>query len=186
MTPYNYSKRIVPKPILPETVRAESGTPLNTNFAYATNFHLTIPKISEAVYFCTEVVFPEFSCDAIRLPARFAPTLKFYGNKINHGDMTVKFIVNEDYSNYRQVESWFKSTLVWEDFFRTGDDFRQLSNVGQLLILSNKKNPIARFVLNGLFVTNLTNIEYNSALTDTPVSTATATFQFSTYDLGTL
>jgi hypothetical protein len=75
---------------------------------------------------------------------------------------------------------------VWEDFFKTGDDFKQLSNVGYLLILSNKKNPIARFTLNGLFITNLTNIEYNNGLTDTPVATATATFQFSTYDLETI
>jgi hypothetical protein len=131
-------------------------------------------------------VFPDFSCDAIRLPARFAPTLKFYGNKVTHGDMTVKFIVNENYSNYKQAEDWFKTSLVWEDFFKTGDDFKQLSNVGYLLILSNKKNPIARFTLNGLFITNLTNIEYNNGLTDTPVATATATFQFSTYDLETI
>lgn len=99
--------------------------------------------------------------------------------------MSVKFIVNEDYSNYNQMNDWFKQTLVYEDFFKTGTDLsiNLLSNAGQLIILNNKKNPIASFKIQGLFITGLSSIEYNSALTDATPATATATFQFSTYDL---
>jgi hypothetical protein len=83
---------------------------------------------------------------------------------------------------------WYKSTLVFEDFFKTGIDtsINLLSNVGHLLILSNKKNPVARFRFNGLMITGITSIEYNSALTDATATTATATFAFSSYDLDSL
>jgi hypothetical protein len=162
-----------------------AGQPVDTNLAFASNFRLVIPKIRTGVYFCTEVSFPDMTCDPLRLPVPFAPSLKFFGNKVSHGDLSMKFIVNEDYSNYNQLNDWFKATLVYEDFFKTGSDtgINIVSNTGHLLILSSKKTPIAKFRLNGLMITGLSSIEYNSALTDSTATTATATFQFSTYDL---
>jgi hypothetical protein len=178
------------KPMIPQdrVAGALQNTPENTNPSFASNFRLMIPKVRSGVYFCTEVSFPDMTCEPIRVPMRMAPALKFFGHKITHGDMTVKFIVNEDYSNYQQMVDWYKSTLVFEDFFKTGIDtsINLLSNVGHLLILSNKKNPVARFRFNGLMITGITSIEYNSALTDATATTATATFAFSSYDLDSL
>jgi len=157
--------------------------PPNTNVAYASNFRLFIPKVRLGVYFCTEVTFPGWECPPVRLPIRFAPTLKFWGNKVTHGEISVKFIVNEDYSNYYEMSDWFKKSLVWEDFFKNGTDVQLLTNTAHLLILSNKKNPVATFKINGLMITGLSSIDYNSGTTDAPITTATATLQFSTYDL---
>jgi hypothetical protein len=157
--------------------------PADTNVAYASNYRLFIPKVRLGVYFCTEVTFPGWECPPVRLPVPFAPSLKFWGNKVSHGEMSLKFIVNEDYSNYNQMSDWFKNSLVWEDFFKTGNDLQLLSNTGHLLILSGKKNPIAKFKIDGLMITGLSSIEYNSALTDASATTATATLQFSTYEL---
>lgn len=167
---------------------AVQNTPENTNPAFASNFRLVIPKVRSGVYFCSEVSFPDLTCEPVRVPMRMAPALKFFGNKITHSDMTIRFIVNEDYSNYQQMSDWYKATLVYEDFFKTGLDtsINLLSNVGHLLILSNKKNPVARFRFDGLMITSLTSIEYNSSLTDSTATTATATFAFTSYDLDTL
>jgi len=157
--------------------------PPNTNFSFACNYRLVIPKVRQSVYFCNEVTFPGWECPPVRLPIRFAPTLKFWGNKITHGEISFKFLVNEDYSNYYELSDWFKKSLVWDDFLKTGIDTQLLSNTAHLLILSSKKNPVARFLINGLLITGLSSIEYNSALTDASVATATATMQFSTYEL---
>jgi len=165
-----------------------ANQPIDTNPAFASNYRLVIPKIRLATYFCSEVSFPDFSCEALRLVHPFAGYLKFFGNKVAHGDMNIKFLVNEDYSNYNQLNDRFKATLVYEDFFKNGTDTSSnlLSNTGHLLVLSNKKNPVARFRFDGLMITNLSSIEYNSALTDAQPATATATFAFSTYDLDEL
>lgn len=45
---------------------------------------------------------------------------------------------------------------------------------------------MARFRFDGMMITALTSIEYNSALTDATATTATATFAFTSYDLDTL
>ena len=178
---------------LPQIPRVREGgilkrQPLNTNPAFSSNFRLVIPKVRSGVYFCTEVIFPDMTCDAVKLPVPMAPSIKFFGNKVAHGDLSVKFVINEDYSNYNQMSDWFKSTLVFGDFFtgNTSRDNNIISNQGHLLILSNKKNPIAKFHMHGLMITSLSSIDYNSAMTDASATTATATFQFSTYDLEAL
>ena len=129
---------------LPQIPRDREGgilkrQPLNTNPAFSSNFRLVIPKVRSGVYFCTEVTFPDMTCDAVKLPVPMAPSIKFFGNKVAHGDLSVKFVINEDYSNYNQMSDWFKSTLVFGDFFtgNTSRDNNIISNQGHLLILSN-------------------------------------------------
>jgi hypothetical protein len=175
------------KPMIPTDRQAGiiAKQPIDTNPAFASNFRLVIPKIRLATYFCTEVSFPDLSCEPIRMAHPFAGSLKFFGNKITHGDMNIKFLINEDYSNYNQLNDWFKATLIYDDFFKNGDDVSSnlLSNTGHLLVLTSKKNPVARFRFDGLMITGLSSIEYNSALTDASPATATATFTFTAYDL---
>lgn len=160
--------------------------PINTNPAFSTNFRLMIPKVRSGVYFCTEVTFPDLSMEPVRVPVPFSPTVKFFGNKIDHGELGVKFIVNEDFSNWFEMSEWFKKSLNYYGFFKDGSQARMLNiitNSGQLLILNNKKHPVARVVFDGLMITGLSNIAMNSAVADAPMITCDATFQFTSYDL---
>ena len=160
--------------------------PINTNPAFSTNFRLMIPKVRSGVYFCSEVSFPDLSMDPIRVPVPFASSLKFFGNKSDHGEMSVKFIVNEDFSNWFEMSEWFKKSLNYYGFFQDGSQARMLNliaDTGQLLILNNKKNPVARIVFDGLMITGLSNIPFNSAVADAPIITCDATFQFTSYDI---
>ena len=58
-----------------------------------------------------------------------------------------------------------------------------ITDTGQLLILNNKKNPVARILFDGLMITGLSNIPFNSAVADAPIITCDATFQFTSYDI---
>ena len=64
--------------------------------------------------------------------------------------------------------------------------FRQqdlITDSGQLLILNNKKTPVARIVFDGLMITGLGNIPMNSSVADAPIIICDATFQFTSYDI---
>jgi hypothetical protein len=58
-----------------------------------------------------------------------------------------------------------------------------ITDSGQLLMLNNKKNPVARILFDGLMITGLSNIAFNSAVADAPIITCDATFQFTSYDI---
>lgn len=160
--------------------------PSNTNPNYSSNFRLSIPKVRSGIYFCTEIGFPSFTMEPIRVPVPLAPSIKFFGNKIDHGELTVKFLVNEDYSNWFEMSDWFNRSLNYYDFFKdnsNGKLLNILTNTGQILILNNKKYPIARIVFDGLMITALGAITMNSATTDAVPITCDATFQFTSYDI---
>jgi hypothetical protein len=160
--------------------------PINTNPAFSTNYRLMIPKVRSGVFFCTEVSFPALTMEPIKVPVPFAPSLKFFGNKIDHGELVVKFLVNEDFSNWYEMSDWFTKSLNYYGFFRDNSQARLLNIItdsGQLLILNNKKYPVARVLFDGLMITGLGGLPMNSGVADAPYITVDATFQFTAYDI---
>jgi hypothetical protein len=98
----------------------------------------------------------------------------------------VKFIVNEDFSNWFEMSDWFRKSLNYYGFFRDGSQARMLNEIadsGQLLILNNKKYPIARILFDGLMITGLGGMGMNSAVSDNSILVCDATFQFTSYDI---
>jgi hypothetical protein len=175
-------------PKIPDDIVAGSlnRQPINTNPAFSTNFRLMIPKVRNAIYFCTEVSFPSLSMEPIRVSVPMASPIKFFGNKIDHGELVVKFIINEDFSNYFEMSDWFKKSLNYYGFFNDNSQARMMnliSDSGQLLILNNKKTPVARIIFDGLMITGLGNIPMNSSVADAPIIICDATFQFTSYDI---
>lgn len=160
--------------------------PIDTNPSFTTNFRLMIPKVRKGVYFCTEVSFPSMTMEPLKVPVPQAPALKFFGDKIDHGDLGVRFIVNEDFSNWFEMSDWFTKSLNYYGFFRDGSQARMLNEIadsGQLLILNNKKNPVARILFDGLIITGLGGMGMNSAVADNSILVCDATFQFTSYDI---
>lgn len=163
--------------------------PDNTNPAFSTNFRLMIPKVKEGVYFCTEVNMPGLEMAPISLSFNRAASYNFFGDKINHGELTIKFLVNENFSNWFELSNWFTKSINYYGFFRDDTQARMqdvLVDSGQLLILNNKKNPVAKFVFDKLMITGLGNMPMNSSVSDNGLMTCDATFQFTSYDLETL
>lgn len=160
--------------------------PQDTNPAFVTNFRLMIPKVRRGVFFCTEVSFPSMTMEPLKVPVPLAPSLKFFGDKIEHGDLGVKFIVNEDFSNWFEMSDWFRKSLNYYGYFQDGSQARMLNEIvdsGQILILNNKKAPVARILFDGLMITGLGGMAMNSAVSDTTTLVCDATFQFTSYEI---
>jgi hypothetical protein len=188
MQPFSIDTGMEPFPRVPDDIvqSALNRQPVNTNVAYSTNFRLMIPKVRSGIYFCTEVTFPSLTMEPVKVPVPFAPSLKFFGNSIEHGDLTVKFIVNEDYSNWNEMSDWFKNSLNYYGFFRDNSQARLLNVItdgGQLLMLNNKKHPVARVLFDGLMITSLGALPMNSGVADNTILTCDATFQFTSFDI---
>lgn len=159
---------------------------IDTNPSFVTNFQLMIPKVRKGVYFCTEVSFPSMTMEPLKVPVPMAPAMKFFGDKIEHGDLVVKFIVNEDFSNWFEMSDWFRKSLNYYGFFRDGSQARMLNEIidsGQILILNNKRKPVARILFDGLLITGLGGMSMNSGVSDTTALVCDATFQFTSYDI---
>jgi hypothetical protein len=160
--------------------------PLNTNPAFNTNFRLMIPKVRQGIYFCTQVEFPSLTMTPINVSFNRAASLNFFGDKIEQDSLSVKFIVNENYSNWQEMSDWFSKSINYYGFFRDNSQARMNDIVvdsTQLVILNNKKVPKVRISFDGLMITSLGNMPMNSGVSDATMLTCDASFQFTSFDI---
>lgn len=161
-----------------------SSQPSETNLTNPTNFRFMLPKVPNAVYFCQSVSFPSFSCPHMTIKTGRGLPLKVPGMEITHGDFNMTYLVNEDMSNYREMQEWFKKMSIFADGFNGIYSTRDwMSEQGTLVMLTNKKKPIVRFTFRGLFPKSLSALEFDNTDSEGKITVATATMAFTYYSM---
>jgi hypothetical protein len=118
------------------------------------------------------------------------------GDKIDFGDLSIRFMVDEDLVNYMELQRWIrglgfpdslkdfadleKEAVIKPRFANRGDN---IYSDGTLQILSS--NLVAKFNVNfkDLFPVSLSTITFDATDTDIEYFTAEATFKYTIYDL---
>ena len=172
------------------------GTPLsNRNFLAPTGFKFSLKRSPAAAFFCNQANIPSMDLGVAEQPSylRDIPTP---GDKIDFGDLSIRFLVDEDLVNYMELQRWIrglgypeslkefddleKEAIITPSFENRGDD---IYSDGTLQILSS--NLVAKFNVNfkDLFPVSLSTITFDATDTDVEYFTAEATFKYTIYDL---
>jgi len=160
--------------------------PPNTNLTAPTNFVFILPKVPNSVYFCTSVTIPGMNCSSISIKSGRGLPVKTPSSEVVHGDLVFTYLINEDMSNYDELMTWFRTMTAFRDFTNLANTRNWMSEEGQLIVLSAKKNPVARFTFRGLFPSNLSGVTFNSADAEANSLIATCTMQFTYYNIESL
>lgn len=157
------------------------GSSINTNLAASTNFRFMCDKVPGVTYFCTSATTPSLSGKPSVYHHMFAANeIKFPGGR-SPSDLSIRFIVNEDFSNYMEMVRWQRSGVPYRDFREIQPEYRGNRNDGRLLLLNNKKNPVILMSFSNLLPTQISGFNLSHAESDpTPVS-ATVTFVFDAF-----
>jgi len=165
------------------TAGALGSQPSNTNLAYATNFVFFLPKVPNAVYFCTNVSMPGMSCQELKYKRGKGMNLKVPGSEIIHGELSFTYLVDEKLKNYTELQGWFRHMTSFTDDDPVLKYRNWMSEEGQLIVLSAKKNPKFRITFRGLFPNRLSGMTLNSADPEANNMTATASMSFTYYNM---
>lgn len=165
---------------------AACSTPTNTNTTVPTNFLFMCRKIPDLTYFVQEFTLPETSKEPIQSEFLIGPKVKLPNAVIGYGTLTIKFLINEDFSNYYSIIKWMLENTGYTEFVKDQKQNEGASEEGILLLLSNKKNPIRRINFEGLIPTELSGIEFASDVTDITTLTATLKFSVSAFSIKTV
>lgn len=152
---------------------------VNTNPALNTNFRFILHKIPGVTYFCTSVTTPASNSNPLVLDYITATPLKLPGGKVST-DVSIRFIIDEDFKNYMEMVKWFRSGVPYRDFKEKRADKLSEPSDGQMLLLNNKKNPIFMINYRNLVPTNLSGFTLSSAEAEPSVLTATVSFVYDT------
>lgn len=156
--------------------------PINTNVALNTNFRFILQKVPNVTYFCTSITTPQSNTTPMSYDYITAAPFKVPGGRVST-DISIRFIISEDFKNYMEMVRWFRSGAPYKDFREIVPDNLAGPSDGTMLLLNNKKNPIQMITYRNLVPTNLSGFTMTSGESEPSVLTASVQFVYDTYTI---
>lgn len=166
--------------------------PQNQNFLQKTKFQLSIPRITNLVYFCQTVNVPGIKTSPTIQNTPFVDIPR-PGDKLYYDSFDMTFIVDEDLWSWELIHDWIRGYTFPTDF----DEYRNLKNLseiskftktpqyceGELIILNALNNPKIKIKFVNLFPIFLSEIPLDTKSGAEQQIISTVSFKFAYYDL---
>ena len=163
----------------------------NRNFLSGVGFKFNLTKFPKVDFFSNSARIPELNLELTRQPS-YLKNIDVPGERLTYGDLTLRFLVDENMENYISVYTWLKglgfpeSTKEFKDITTDKDGQRDSKEAfcdGTLRILNSNYREVAKVKFIDLFPTSLTSLEFDATNTDIQFFTAEATFKYTIYNL---
>ena len=173
------------------------GTPIdNRNFLSPTGFKFALKRSPGVAFFCNQANIPSLDLGIAEQPT-YLKNIDVPGDKIQFGDLNLRFLVDEDLVNYMELQNWIRG-LGFPDSLKEFDDLEKESILGiskfgkegdeiysdgTLQILSSNLVPKFQVVFNDLFPYSLSTVSFDATDTDVEYFTADVAFKYTIYNL---
>ena len=173
------------------------GTPIeNRNFLSPVGFKFGLKRSPGVAFFCNQANIPSLDL-GIAVQPSYLKDIDVPGDKIQFGDLNLRFLVDEDLVNYMEMQNWIRglgfpdsmkdfndlekeNILGMNKFGQEGDN---IYSDGTLQILSSNLVPKFQVVFNDLFPYSLSTISFDATDTDIEYFTADVSFKYTIYNL---
>jgi hypothetical protein len=173
-----------------------SRTPIeNRNFLSPTGFKFTLKRSPAVAFFCNQANIPSIDLGVANQPT-WLKDIDTPGDKIQFGDLNLRFLVDEDLTNYMEIQKWIRglgypesmqefrdleaSAILYGNYVNSGDN---IYSDGTLQILSSNLIPKFNVSFKDLFPYSLSTITFDATNTDIEYFTADVSFKYTIYTL---
>ena len=107
----------------------------NRNFLSPVGFEFTLAKYPKAAFFCNSARIPEINLGTAIQPS-YLKDIDVPGDKLTYGDLNIRFLVDENLNNYKELHDWMtglgfpEKHQQFTDLLATGHDRFPTSKVG--------------------------------------------------------
>jgi len=163
----------------------------NRNFLSGVAFKFNLAKFPKVDFFSNSARIPELTLELTSQPS-YLKTIDVPGERLTYGDLTLRFLVDENMENYISVYNWLtglgfpETTKEFADLIKDKDGQRDPKEAfcdGTLRILNSNYREVAKVKFNDLFPTSLTSLDFDATNTDVQYFTAEATFKYTVYKI---
>ncbi len=175
------------------------GTPIeNRNFLAPVGFKFSLKRSPGAAFFCNQANIPDITLGIAEQPT-YLRDIPIPGDKIQFGDLRITFLVDEDLTNFMEIQNWIRGlgypeTLKQFDeleekgqlndafgqYAQSGDD---IYSDGTLQILSSNLVPQFNVTFSDLFPYSLSTLSFDARDTDIEYFTADVSFKYTMYKI---
>ena len=170
---------------------------VNRNFLAPVGFKFSLSKYPKVDFFCNSARIPEITLGTVIQP-NYLKDIDVPGEKLEYGDLTLRFLVDEELKNYVAVHKWLTGLGFPEtpqQFIdqttdrevrsnRVGErDFQEQFSDASLHILNSNYRDVAVVKFKDLFPTSLTSLDFDATEDDINYFTAEASFKYTVYNI---
>lgn len=168
-------------------------TPENKNFLSPIGFQFAIQKLPHVTYFCTNATIPAVTMGQIETLENPFVRLPIPGEKLQYGDFSVRFRIDEDLKNYQEIYDWML-TLGYPDNFDQAATRQRASNKpgatvysdASMIITTNQYKPNVNVKFIDLYPTSISGVDFTVEETDVQYLLADVTFRYRKFELSTV
>jgi hypothetical protein len=158
--------------------------PANINFLSPLGFRFKLKRAPNLNFFVTDVNLPRISLGNVELPTPFK-VINVPGNKLEYGDFSLTFKMDEDMSTYFEIYNWLIAIGFPENFnqykglkeAQKGTP-NQLFSDATLTIMTSDMVPNIEVNFEDLFPTGIDDINFTTSDVDVNYISATVSFKY--------
>ena len=171
------------------------GTPIdNRNFLSPTGFKFGLKRSPGVAFFCNQANIPALDLGVAEQPS-YLKDIPVPGDKIQFGDLNLRFLVDEDLVNFMEIQNWMRGLGFPESLAEFNDlkneailgpmgkSTEDVYSDGTLQILSSNLIPKFQVVFNDLFPYSLSTVTFDATDTDIEYFTAEVSFKYTLYQI---
>ena len=165
----------------------------NRNFLSPNGFRFSLRRCPQAAFFCNQANIPDMTL-GVAEQSTYLKNIPVPGDKIEFGDLNLRFLVDEDLGNYMEIQKWIRGLGFPESldeveklesqaeiFGRYAQDQDNIYSDGTLSILSSNLIPKFQIFFRDLFPYSLSTMTFDATQTDQEYFTADVSFKYTIY-----
>ena len=178
----------------PYKTGAKESPITNRNFLSPVGFKFALKRSPAVAFFCNEANIPSMDLGVAEQPT-YLKNIPTPGDKIQFGDLNLRFLVDEDLKNYMEIQNWIRGLgfpQSLKEFADLENEAEMASNFGNnaghdiysdgtLQILSSNLVPKFQVVFSDLFPYSLSTVTFDATDTDIEYFTAEGSFKYTIY-----
>ena len=167
------------------------------NFLQPSGFQMMISRAPKVAFFGNAVNIPDLLLGTTIQTTQALKTIPQPGEIIEFGDLTLRFLVDENMENYIEVQNWIRGIGFPETLDQIYDlqedtqgvarpDLQTDMNIysdGTLIVYDSLSNPNFKIHFENMFPYSLSTLQFDATLPDTEYFTAEVSFKYDIYNI---
>lgn len=168
----------------------------NRNFLSSVSFKFILNRAPKVAFFSNEANIPSITLGVAEQSNYLTNPIPVPGDNMVFEDFTLRFIVDEDLTNYMEIQNWIRGLGFPEslaqiyDFQKESPGFEQvdksqmnLYSDGTLFVLNSNLNQNFQVVFRRMFPYQLSTLTFDATNNDEEYFTADVTFKYLMYNI---
>jgi len=167
----------------------KNGKNMAQNFLSPIGFRFALQRAPNIEYYIQAATLPSLTTNFVTVYTPFS-NLSFSPDKLEYGDFSITFRVDEDMSNYLEIYNWLIGVSFPDNFKQHSDlvtrnqgDNSGIYSDATLTILNSTKNVNVEVTFEDLFPTSISDIQLDVRASDVNYSEATVSFRYKRFTI---